>query len=445
MSLLPLLLQLASPASAFCGFYVAKADTQLYNEASKVVLVREGDETTVTMASDYQGDPREFALVVPVPSVIQKHDVSVVDAKIIDHLDAYSAPRLVEYTDPDPCAPAYHDEDDYRSVGVASRAAPAESKAAFDRARALGVKIEATYTVGEYDILVLGATQSAGLTQWLTEEGYRLPDGAEPVIGSYLKQNMKFFVAKVNLGEKARAGVQDLRPIRVHFRTSKFMLPIRLGTVNSKGKQEMFVFGITPSGRIETTNYPNVPLPTGQNIPQFVRKDFGSFYKAMFNQLARGKARSGLVQEYSWNMGSCDPCSAEPLSGDELRSLGADWVSPGGWANAHLTRLHVRYDGEAFPDDLQFQVTGDQGSFQGRYVLQNEVKGATCSAATAYYAQVRERQEKEAVTLAGLTGWSQSDIRRRMGLAAVNGGGDAGFWDWFADPTVWWSPANWWE
>ena len=29
-------------ASAFCGFYVAKADTSLFNNASKVVIVRDG-------------------------------------------------------------------------------------------------------------------------------------------------------------------------------------------------------------------------------------------------------------------------------------------------------------------------------------------------------------------------------------------------------------------
>src|SRR5438045_3806891 len=47
---------LASPllSHAFCGFYVAKADTTLFNKASQVVLVRNGDKTVLTMANDYQ-------------------------------------------------------------------------------------------------------------------------------------------------------------------------------------------------------------------------------------------------------------------------------------------------------------------------------------------------------------------------------------------------------
>ena len=34
----------------FCGFYVAKADTQLFNKASQVALVRHADKTVLTMA-----------------------------------------------------------------------------------------------------------------------------------------------------------------------------------------------------------------------------------------------------------------------------------------------------------------------------------------------------------------------------------------------------------
>src|ERR1700747_2664458 len=94
---------------AFCGFYVAKADTKLFNKASQVVLVRHEDKTVLTMANDYQGDPKEFAIVIPVPTFLEREQIHIGDRALIDHLDAYSAPRLVEYFDPDPCAerPAY--------------------------------------------------------------------------------------------------------------------------------------------------------------------------------------------------------------------------------------------------------------------------------------------------------------------------------------------------
>src|SRR5437867_11676584 len=88
---------------AFCGFYVAKADTKLFNTSSQVVLVRDGDRTVMTMANDFKGDLKEFAVVIPVPTFLQREQIHVGDKALIDHLDAYSAPRLVEYFDEDPC------------------------------------------------------------------------------------------------------------------------------------------------------------------------------------------------------------------------------------------------------------------------------------------------------------------------------------------------------
>src|SRR5215467_9871977 len=93
----------ALPAFSFCGFYVAKGDARLWNKASQVALVRDGDHTVMTMSNDYEGQPRDFAVVVPVPTVLEKGQIHVGNRALIEHLDAYSAPRLVEYYDSDPC------------------------------------------------------------------------------------------------------------------------------------------------------------------------------------------------------------------------------------------------------------------------------------------------------------------------------------------------------
>ena len=106
-------------AAAFCGFYVAKADSKLFNKSSKVVLTRDGETTAITMASDYEGEPKEFAIVIPVPTFIERKQIGVVEGKTLDHLDAYSAPRLVEYHDADPCAPIVM----YRAVPAPASAA----------------------------------------------------------------------------------------------------------------------------------------------------------------------------------------------------------------------------------------------------------------------------------------------------------------------------------
>ncbi|MCB1226189.1 MAG: DUF2330 domain-containing protein, partial [Verrucomicrobiales bacterium] len=271
------LLLLLPQAFAFCGFYVARADSKLYNKASQVVLVRDGKRTALTMANDYQGDPSEFAMVIPVPTVIEKSDVDVMEKAVVDHLDAYSAPRLVEYWDDDPNV-------DRREMLFFSGGVDAFSdrSAHSDGARALGVTIQREFSVGEYDIQVLAAEQSTGLITWLNQEGYKIPEGADPVIASYLAQDMRFFVAKVNLKRQARQGRTWLRPLRVTYKSRKFMLPIRLGTVNANGPQDLIIYTLTPRGRVEATNYRTVRLPSDVDIPPYVRDEFGAFYLAMF-------------------------------------------------------------------------------------------------------------------------------------------------------------------
>jgi len=414
---------LPSAAHSFCGFYVARGDAKLFNQASQVVLVRDGDRTVMTMANDFQGEPKEFAIVVPVPTVLEKDQIHVGDKAVLDHLDAYSAPRLVEYFDENPCAMA---------DGLVSRAGNSSalkmSEAPGRRERSLGVTIEARYTVGEYDILILSAKQSSGLETWLIESGYSIPPGATRVLGAYIRQGMKFFVAKVNLKEQQKLGFSYLRPIQVAYESPKFMLPIRLGMVNAEGSQELFVYALTRKGRVETTNYRTVKLPSDLDLPVFIKSEFASFYRAMFAHQVAKDDMQAVYTEYAWDMGWCDPCASEPLSNQELRQLGVFWLDDGAPGRAgrgaaatapFITRLHVRYDRDHFPEDLVFQETADRTNFQGRYVLRHEWKGTEdCPAANAYRAKLRERRAQEARNLAELTGWGLEGIRGKMAVAA---------------------------
>jgi hypothetical protein len=408
----------ATTAQAFCGFYVARADTSLFNKASQVVLVRDENRTVITMANDFEGDVDDFAIVIPVPTKIEREQINVGDRAIVQHLDAYTAPRLVEYHDPDPCM-RYERNKMSADSNFPQSAVLEESRTA---ARSLGVTIEASYTVGEYDILILSAEDSGGLIKWLRKNDYRLPRGAEKVVDSYLKQDMRFFVAKVNLEEQSKLGYQYLRPLQIAYESNKFMLPIRLGTLNAKGKQELYVYALTRSGRVETTNYRTVKLPSNMDLPEFVQGEFAEFYRDMFAKQVEAENEQAVFLEYAWDMAWCDPCAADPLSPQDLRKLGVFWISgqsdkriaPMPAQDVFVTRLHVRYDSEHFPEDLVFQETGDRQNFQGRYVIRRPWKGEASCDISKYQATVRQRQEREAQQLANLTGWDIEDIRKKI-------------------------------
>lgn len=408
---------------SFCGFYVSKADGTLKNKTSQVILVRDGNKNVITMYNDFKGDTKDFAMVVPVPVVLRKDDIKVVDQSIFPRLNDYSAPRLVEYWDQNPCY-GYEKEDMIQRKSVSASMAEVTVAGGL-RGKVAGVKIEAKYLIGEYDILILSAKESSGLKDWLNENGYKIPEGAEEVLDPYIKSNLKFFVVKVNEKEKQKLNNNFLRPIQISFNSPKFMLPIRLGMANADGDQDLIVYAFTRKGRIECTNYRNVNIVTGNNVPLFVQKNFGAFYGNLFTHQWDKEDKSAAFLEYAWNVTpvnqmKCDPCVGNPPTEYDLVQSGVWWLGNKDWSdysdvdneepdngskNVHFTRLHFRYNRKSFAQDLMFQVTPNTESYQARYVITHPATGDfTCDAGKKYLQDLKARRKKELRELTALTG-----------------------------------------
>ena len=58
------------------------------------------------------------------------------------------------------------------------------------------------------------------------------------------------------------------------------MLPVRLGMANASGPQELFVYAVTRTGRVEPVNYRGVKLPESVDAPAFVKGDFSNVWRA---------------------------------------------------------------------------------------------------------------------------------------------------------------------
>src|SRR5678815_2250949 len=133
--------------------YINGAGGEMFNNATQVVLMRSGTRTVLSMQNNYQGPPEDFALVVPVPVVLHEGDVKTLPKDVFAKVDAMGSPRLVEYWEQDPCwRPPRHDRRLYSAMPMQPEAAPMGGGAAD-----YGVKIEAKFTVGEYDIVILSA------------------------------------------------------------------------------------------------------------------------------------------------------------------------------------------------------------------------------------------------------------------------------------------------
>jgi hypothetical protein len=289
------------------------------------------------------------------------------------------------------------------------------------------VKIEAKYLIDEYDILILSAKESSGLKTWLDENGYKIPAGAEEVLEPYIKSNLKFFVVKVNEKEKKKLPGDFLRPIQISFSSPKFMLPIRLGMANADGDQDMIVYAFTKKGRIETTNYRTLSLPTGKNIPLFVKNNFANFYANLFQNQWSKEGKALAMLEYAWDVSpknyvKCDPCVATAPSTQDLVQAGVWWINRD-WSNyddvyeeddysdnVYFTRLHIRYNRGSFPQDLMFQATPNKDNYQARYVITHPATGDfSCEAGKKYLKELKQRRADELEMLSYLTGKGYSD------------------------------------
>jgi hypothetical protein len=385
----------SSAAHAFCGFYVSPSGEKMFADATQVVLMRSGTKTVLAMQNDYKGPVEDFAMVIPVPVVLKEADVKVLKNDIFERVDAMGSPRLVQYWEQDPCPEPISEMIGYGSFGAVGYGSGMGAGYGTIGLSHSTVKVEAKFDVAEYNIVILSATEAAGLQKWLEENKYKVPKGAEPLLRPYIEAGSKFFVAKVDptkvTFEEGRAA---LSPLRFHYDSEEFSLPIRLGMANSSGKQDLIVNIISPDKRYEVANYKNVFIPTNIDVKSPVKSRFGEFYTALFDATVAANPRA-VVTEYAWTATpslKCDPCPDNQMQNRDVTLLGGDVIDGDVASKFVLTRLHARYSAKDMKDDLRFKeakpVTGgreewtkkgleyganasEENFFQARYAIRH--------------------------------------------------------------------------
>ncbi len=342
-------LHLSAPAHAFCGTYVGPTGSSLENGTSQVIVARHGNVTTLTLSADVVGDTSSFALVIPMPEVLDAADVSVVEHGVFTALDAYSAPRIVSYTCDD-----LHGRDDLDTgLDTGDTGAVAED--------ADGVVVENAFAVGGYDISVLSATGAEGLLSWLDANGYSLPATSADVLQSYIDAGQYFLAAKVSLDAEP-TDEAFLPPLQFRYSAEMWSLPIRIGTTVSPGEQDVVIFALTSAadGAVGISNYPEAPVESDCMLPEGT-DDMTAFYAG---QLDNAFAAGIWFTEYAWDSSGCDPCSGQPPSDETLTMAGVDSPENG----AVLTRLRLRYSPEEATQDLVLYASGLSARSQVKYV-----------------------------------------------------------------------------
>ena len=186
-----------------------------------------------------------------------------------------------------------------------------------------GVTVEANYDVGEYDVSILSAQESDGLVNFLNDNGYRIPAGADAVLGSYIKQKMRFFIAKVNLDRMATArqrlsaaAAGALRDAEIHAAAAARHRERQ----RPAGPDHLCADPQRP-GRDRELSHRQAAVEH-QRAALTSRTTSATFYKSMFDRAVARENMRAVFVEYAWDMAWCDPCAADP---DDQQGTGRAW------------------------------------------------------------------------------------------------------------------------
>ncbi len=349
-----------STANAFCGTYVGGVGSELYNSYSQLAVVRDDNETTLTIVNNVEGNFDKFALVLPVPEVIPEDNINVLEPAIFDRLDAYSQPRLVSYT----C-------EDFEEQADTGWALDSSAEGTWDTGSE--VNVEALYIVGEFEIVILSATESGSLFNWLNDNEYQVPGQSQTLLQEYIDGGSYFLAAKVADDAGIEAGDQ-LSPLQFKYtdtisNASSFQIPIRIGTLNAKEAQDLIIYALNDysQGRVGISNYTEFSIEdeclwqpeNDQSFEEYFVQQFGDAY----NEVNDG----AWTVEYSWGGGGCDPCSGTPPDASDLVSLGVDEDLVHN-SDYFFTRLHTRYTPAQATEELMLYHSNILDSAQYRFI-----------------------------------------------------------------------------
>ena len=277
--------------------------------------MRKGTRTVLSMQNNYKGPPDAFAMVIPVPVVLKEQDVKTLPPQVFAERRAHgcAAPRRVLGAGSVSAEPRYETR---ASLARPSSAPPPMAK---KKAEDLGVTVEAQFSVGEYQIVILSAKDSTGLDTWLRREKYNIPKGAEPLLRPYVESGSKFFVAKVDpkkvkfVDGRADAVAAAL-PLRQ--RAVRAADPARAREQRRHAGPDRQHPGPGPALRgreLQERHDPDQPRRQGHGRAR------GSARSTRRCSIARSRSNPGaVVTEYAWQASTCDPCPGPALTIERL-------------------------------------------------------------------------------------------------------------------------------
>lgn len=191
------------------GGLIPSPNYYVYENQQKAAILFEDGIETLAIQIGFQGNAKDFAWVIPLPS---KPEVSKVSNDLFANLEELTKIDDFYYTN---------------SVGFMGSAEDS----------AKGVEIIEQTQVGYYDVTTLKASDASSLSVWLNKNGYKFPEAYQYLLNDYINSSWYFVAVKI-VPESQSVATTDLRsgqatPLLFKFETKNIIFPMKLSRISA--------------------------------------------------------------------------------------------------------------------------------------------------------------------------------------------------------------------
>jgi hypothetical protein len=247
----------------------------------RMALALSETQTVLWDQISYQGNPREFAWVLPVrPGA----EIELSRDEWFGALDSFTRTVI------------YPPNGSGRPVCAIGGCGASEAASSGGSGSPESVDVLAQQVVGPYESVTLRATDPNALVDWLTSHGFAIPPAIDPVIAQYQAAHFDFIALRLRPG----CNVRSMKPVRIVTAGADPTLPLRMvaAGVGANVGITLFVIG---EGRYRPSNFPDVSIDFGKLTWDYAQ---GRSNYTLLAQLAlEEQGGRGWLTEYSGDLG----------------------------------------------------------------------------------------------------------------------------------------------
>jgi len=297
-----------------CGACLVPPSQNTIVTAHRMALSISPDQTVLWDQIEYDGDPEEFAWVLPVKPGAY---IEISTDAWFDTLDAATNAQV--FAPNVDCGNG--SSSSFGCGGLRS----------YDEATAFGsggapnedgtgsnVTVVHRGTVGPFSTVTLSTQTPGVLNDWLDNAGYKLDPSTQPVVDAYVKEGFDFIALKLQPGKDVKA----MKPVRVVSPGASPTLPLRMVAIGTGANVAITLFLIS-EGRWQAKNFDNKVVPS--DLLSWDFKANTSNYGAMREKLLTQNGGKTWLTSYAFQGALLSPLTAPFMGG--FRSYGQGFAN----------------------------------------------------------------------------------------------------------------------